>query len=254
VRPGERLERPSADDDARSDEPKTGSPAVKPTFSETLLERLSAHRTAALREALAAKPHAALTALVHTLALQTFYNGTAETCVDIRMTSAGLKTSAPDIGESKAAVALEARFKAWMQRLPPVERLWSWCAEQDVETKLDLLAFCAGMSVNAVHKRFDGGSVERLEQSHVLASHLALDMADWWQANGASYLSHVSKAQIAAAVAEAVSPDAAAALEGLKKETMVIRAEELLAGRRWLPDPLRQVSPTVDTESRDAAE
>jgi ParB family chromosome partitioning protein len=49
-------------------------------------------------------------------------------------------------------------------------------------------------------------------------------MADYWQPTPESFLCAVSKAKIIAAVHEAVSPSAAASLEGLKKDALIAQA------------------------------
>ena len=54
-------------------------------------------------------------------------------------------------------------------------------------------------------------------------------MADWWEATRDLYLGGVSKLHILSAVAEVVSPQAAENIKRLKKDAMVVRAEELLA-------------------------
>ena len=55
-------------------------------------------------------------------------------------------------------------------------------------------------------------------------------MADWWQATGTSYLSHVPKAKLAGAVTQAVSAEAGNALASLRKADAVKQAEQVLAG------------------------
>lgn len=60
-------------------------------------------------------------------------------------------------------------------------------------------------------------------------------MADWREANGSSYLSRVPKSLIVEAVTEAAEGAAGADLAKLKKADAVVRAEALLAGKRWLP-------------------
>jgi ParB family chromosome partitioning protein len=67
-------------------------------------------------------------------------------------------------------------------------------------------------------------------------SALSLDMADWWEATPENYLSHVSKDRILSVMTKAVSPGKADAMRGLKKDQLVIRADEELSGLRWLPD------------------
>jgi hypothetical protein len=100
---------------------------------------------------------------------------------------------------------------------------------------LALLAFLASGSVNAVRQRHERPS-ERLRHADQLAGFAALDMAGWWTAD-AAFLARLSKAQIAQAVSEGVSPEVAAPLAKLAKGEAVRRAAEALEGRDWLPAP-----------------
>ena len=60
-------------------------------------------------------------------------------------------------------------------------------------------------------------------------------MTAYRRPTAATYLGRVGKAQIAEAVREGVSPEAAQTCEGMKKQAMAERAEKLLAGKGWLP-------------------
>lgn len=211
----------------------------KGEFSEKLLEDLSAHRTAALRECLAAQSDVALTALLHALSLQVFYDHLGATCVDIRSTCVDLRPSAEGIAESKATAAMAKRHQGWLKKLPKVDGLFTWLAKQSDRTRSELLAYCVGSSVNAIRKRHDPGAEDRLRHADPIAAAVSLDMADWWEPTKDQFLSRVSKAQITAAVSEAVSEQAAANIASMKKEALAARAEELLVGKRWLPKPLR---------------
>jgi len=65
---------------------------------------------------------------------------------------------------------------------------------------------------------------------------LNFDMADWWEATAENYLSHVSKERILSVVTEAVSLEKADTIRGLKKDQLVMRADEELSSLHWLPD------------------
>ena len=110
------------------------------------------------------------------------------------------------------------------------EQLWSWLGQQTEETLLELLAYCVAVSVNAVRRKSDGHMQERFDQADMRAEATNLDMADWWEPTGERYLNRVSKVLIIEN------------LRRMKKDPMVTRAEELLAGRRWLPNALRSKS------------
>ncbi len=210
--------------------------------SERLLEDLSAHRTAALRAVLAGEPRTALMALVHILVSRTFFGFTGEACVDTCSSIVDLRPSAEGIGETKAVAALAQRHQGWSDRLPDPDQLWPWLGEQTDETVLELLAYCVAVSINAVRRKGGGCQRARFDHADMLAEAINLDMADWWEPTAERYLNRVPKAQIMAAISEAVSPQAGENLRQMKKDAMASRAEELLAGKRWLPEALRSAS------------
>ena len=59
------------------------------------------------------------------------------------------------------------------------------------------------------------------------------------ETNGRELLGRVTKARILGAVREARGNQAAQLIDHLKKGEMAAKAEELLAGSGWLPEPLR---------------
>jgi ParB family chromosome partitioning protein len=192
-----------------------------------------------LREAVAGAPDVALTALLATLTMSVFFGSTGGACVDIRPAIVDLRLSADGIGESRAVAAMAARHLAWSERLPEPDRLWPWIAGQSSEVRLELLAYCVAVSINAVRRRYDGLATARFDQADLLASAARLDMADWWEPTREHYLDRVSKTLISGAVAEGASPQAAEKIQGMKIDAMAARAEELLKGTRWLPETIR---------------
>ena len=168
-----------------------------------------------------------------------FYARGAKSCLDIKVASASLTGSAEGIDDSPAMAALAERHAWWRGALPErAEDLWDWLAERDMAMHLDLLAYCAASSVNAVVKRHERMD-DRILHADQLAAALALDMTQWWQPTGDSYLSRIPKARVLEAVAEGVSPSAAENLAKLKKDALAKMAEERLAGTGWLPALLR---------------
>jgi ParB family chromosome partitioning protein len=224
----------SASSDERDESKTSGLP-------DTLVADLSAHRTAALRVTLAEQPDLALTALVHVLALRTFFDPIGSNCVDVRPTVVNLEPLASGIGESRASRRLHELHESWRTRLPDEDGLWSWVREQDVETRLCLLAYCSALTVNAVEEK-TGWHPERIAQATAIAMAGSLDMADWWLPTRDRYLGRISKKRILDSVAEGVSAEVAQAIANLKKDAMIARAEELLGTTRWLPAPLRMPS------------
>jgi ParB family transcriptional regulator, chromosome partitioning protein len=185
------------------------------------------------------------------LALPIFFPHETESCLELSLDSASLHGSAEGIEDTTAAVKLAERHKFWLRQLPnSAEALWDWLASQDTATRLDLLAYCAGCSINVVRKRHERDDTDRLHHADRLALALGLDMTQWWQPTAQSYFRHVPKARILEAVIDAVTPEAAANLTKLKKDALAAEAEQRLANTGWLPAILRTpVAPVVELEA-----
>lgn len=99
----------------------------------------------------------------------------------------------------------------------------------------------------------------RLAHSDALAGALNLEIGDWFAPTAANYFARVSKAQILADIDDAKGSHAPA-LEKLKKDelaALAARAEALVAGTGWMPQPLRDsanASPALDEDPASAAE
>lgn len=224
---------------AKEDDPPKPEPEAGPRpLSDRLVADLTAHRTAALRDALAGQPQVAFLAALHALALPTFYRAGA-TCLDLQVHSVHLGGYAEGLPESVASRAVEARHAAWAGRLPEEpEGLWAALDALDEADRLALFAHCVSLGVNAV--RTPGSSSRVQAQADRLAERLDLDMGRYWSPTVASYCGRVTKAQLLEAVTEAVSPEAAGPLADLKKEPMAAKAAELLTEAGWLPALLRR--------------
>lgn len=76
--------------------------------------------------------------------------------------------------------------------------------------------------------------------ANALAAALGVDMADGWEPTAETYLNHVPKAQIIAALKDAGPELAGGGVEAMKKDALVSAAASRLAGTRSLPEPLRR--------------
>jgi ParB family chromosome partitioning protein len=215
-------------------------------LSEKLVLDLTAHRTAGLRDTLAAQPTLALTVVVHALALQVFYPPYDQpTVLQLRLGVTRLERFAPGVGEGPAGRRIAERGEAWAARLPGSARdLWALLIEMSGSDLLDLLAHCASVGVNAVrdpHDRRPGA----WDHAETLATAAGLDMSAVWTATAASYFTRVSKARVLEAVGQGAGEAEAQRIAGLKKTDMAEAAETLLAGIGWLPPLLRTVPAVV---------
>ena len=77
--------------------------------------------------------------------------------------------------------------------------LFTWCLEQEQSTLLELLAFCAACTVDAVTAKQDCES-RRIAHADALASALNLDMVQWFTPTAENYFSRVGREQIVSAV------------------------------------------------------
>lgn len=209
-------------------------------LSDALLSDLTAHRTAAIQNELAAHPELALTVTVYTLAANVFLRWHRSSCLGLDVTTRALDRYADGMPDSRAGQAIAARDNMWSAKLPgEADALWSTIRAMTIPEQLELLACCVARGVNLVEAKFDGVGEEQKAFGRTLMEALGVKMRDYWQPSAANYLSRVSRAHILAAVREAVSPDAANDISKLGKSDMVKRAEKLLEGTGWLPEVLR---------------
>ncbi|MGV0876463.1 ParB/RepB/Spo0J family partition protein [Martelella sp. FLE1502] len=210
-------------------------------LSDALIRDMTAHRTLALRLALGEQPDMALIAATHALAAQTFYRGGGDAhCLDIRPTSSYLANHAEGIEDTAAAKALEDRHAGWAADIPrDVAELWGFIARLDHASVMALFAHCASLTVNAVKQPWEAHKRHALATADRLATAVALDMTAHWTPTVRAYLGRVTKAQILAAVRDALGDEAAERIADRKKPEMAEAAERLLAGTGWLPPVLR---------------
>src|SRR4051812_5374398 len=210
-------------------------------LSDRLMTELSADRTLALREALANDPDAAFLAVLHALALRTFYgSSTVDTCLEIEAKSVSLKPAArPGLNDTALAQAAQQRHGACALRLPrQPDGLWDYLLDLDGDSRAALFAHCAAGTVNALCQSYDRRP-RALAHADRLATLTGLDMAEHWTPTIDTYLGRVTKAQILDAVREAKGEASAQLIEPLKTSDMAREAERLLAGTGWLPPVLR---------------
>jgi ParB family transcriptional regulator, chromosome partitioning protein len=229
---------PKAKAESKVKRPAKDADGLAP-LSEKLVAELTAYRTSALRNELARHPATALIALVHALALATFFEGDQGSCLEITPKSAWLSGHAPGIDESIAEKQTAERHHAWAKRLPQEpEALWAFVHELSDAERLELLAHCVSLTANAIQAPRQT-CPESQANAAVLAQEVGLDMTAYWQPTAAGYFGRVSKERIAEAVREAVSAQAADNIGRMKKQAMAEAAVSALAGKGWLPVILR---------------
>lgn len=212
---------------------------TKPNHSERLIRQLTAQRTVALQEVVAANHRVALVALATHLFVKTFRVGYNPTCFTISTQAAGLDLNGGEIIRSdRAYVQMNQRCETWEARLngdgcdSPAE-IYTRIAALPETDLYELLALCTARSLDTI-----SGTDNRPALTDLLISETALDMADWWQPTAANYFNHVSKTQTLAVVSSVVAPDALEAMGKMKKGDLAAAAETAMQGQRGLPSEM----------------
>lgn len=222
---------------------------LKP-LPERLVIELTAHRTLALRDAVATHPQVALTMLLHKLVSDTFRHTAPTGCLEAWVKHLYLSGQSEEMKASSSAQSENARHESWGDHVPADdEALWNWLEQLDDGTRLDLLAHCVSFGINALFERPNPHAASgisrhgldvRLAQADRLAVATGLDMvAAGWKPTVGNYLGRVTKGRILEAVREGAGERAAQLIGHLKKGDMAKEAERLLADTGWLPEPLR---------------
>lgn len=204
-------------------------------LSAALVESLTGHRSAAVAASLLEQPDKALATVVYALVMDVFDHGHG-TVLELTGKVQSLKA----VEGSAAFQKLEQARENWGQRIPGTpDHIWQWCLEQDQSVLLDLLAFCAACTVNAVQHKHERANSDRLEHAEKLGKAVSLDMKAWFSPTSDNYFGRVSRTLILEALVEARKKPMAPAWEKLKKAELSALAEREIAGTGWLPVVLR---------------
>ncbi|MBP0593625.1 ParB/RepB/Spo0J family partition protein [Paraburkholderia sp. LEh10] len=216
------------------------TPKAKPLHGEKLCRRLTAHRTAAVQTELAQQPTVALAVLMYRMIpvvfRELYERAHIDHAVKIEVQTArhALVSNADDIADSVAWKALEDQRQNWARILPRrADELLAWLLQQDPGVMSNLFSFCVAATVDGI------SNADRPHPVNELANTLNVDFARYWKPTRTAYFEHVSKARIEAVVSEAVSPQVAGELRGMKKDDAAAAAELRVTDSGWLPEVLR---------------
>ncbi len=209
-----------------------------------LVEELTARRSLAISSQLMDNPLVALVALVHRLALITFYKRdsfggvlSSAIVIDGGTHNHSVYKHGEGLDETEASKALEARKAAILATLPgQPEGLWDYLVTADPAHLMEIMAYCTARQVYTV----DLGTAadQRRRNSHEIAGALGLDMADFWSPT-ASFFKRIPKEEISRAMSEGAGVEETPELAKAKKGELAERAERALDGKRWVPEILR---------------
>ena len=221
--------------------------AVKP-LSERLLAELSAHRTVALRNAVAAHPDVAFRSVLHGMCLRVFYHSQLRQLHGDQHDR--LRHDQP--GPRPQGQRRRAGFPG--PRCPMARSIAKGKGRAvgspgfHGPRQPDAAVRASGRRHGQRPARILGRRPGALAHGNVVARDVGLDMvAAGWTPTVDNYLGRVPKARILEAVREGCGEKEAQLIDHLKKGDMAREAERLLAGSGWLPEPLRL--PEIDAIS-----
>ncbi|WP_241565335.1 ParB/RepB/Spo0J family partition protein [Paenirhodobacter populi] len=138
---------------------------IKP-LPERLVIELTAHRSLALREAVGANPHVALTALLHRLVRDTFRQAsTSGSTMQAWINRVHFRDQGKDLADTSYAKSVDQRHEDWKADLPADEdALWDWLVTLDDTSRLALLAHCVAFGINALYERPNPMSASGISQ------------------------------------------------------------------------------------------
>ena len=224
---------------------------------DRLVAELTAIRTVALREALGRHATVAFDVALHALCLRLFYHYAQDSCAELDVKS--VVPNAPGLADAAMAIAIDERHRRFADLLPDdPQQLWDVLTGLDWQTRADLFAHCVAQSVNAVVEPWSKRP-RAIAHADRIATAVALDLSSTWAPTAENFFGRVTKSRILEAVREARGEAEAEALADLKKDAMAERAEVLLSGSGWHPEPLRTPTPatiaqTATTENEPAME
>ncbi|WP_454862584.1 ParB/RepB/Spo0J family partition protein [Paraburkholderia fungorum] len=215
-------------------------PKAKPLHGEKLCKRLTAHRTAAVQIELAQQPGVALAVLMYRMIPVVFDDLYGQSYIDhavrieVHTSRDALVSNADDMGESTAWKALEEQRAKWSRMLPKrTDELLPWLLQRDSDIMSNLFAFCVSATVDGI------SPVDRPHAINEVANTMEVDLTRYWKPTRAGYFEHVSKDRIMTVVGEAVAPQAAGEMRGMKKGDAAASAELRMTDSGWLPEVLR---------------
>ena len=216
---------------------------IKP-LPERLVTELTAHRTLALRDALANDPDTAFVAVLHALCLGASIGTPSATCLEIRPrapASAHRRRGWPTAPRPRRSRPGTSNGRSGCPETRTISGTRWWPSTATARRRCSRIA-----PRSASTPCTSPGTAARAASPMPtpLARAVGLDMAAaGWTPTVDNYLGRVTKARILEAVREAKGDASAQLIDHLKKPDMAKEAERLLAGTGWLPEPLR--TPTL---------
>ncbi len=223
---------------------------LKP-IPDRLMTELTAHRTLALRHALGEQPEVAFLAALHALCLKALLSVCHGFLPRARPEERRLRRAGAGAERHRARrrASIAVTNPGWRRcrRSRPISGIRSWRSTRTA------VARCSRTASRCRSTRCSSPTAAGRGRSPMPIASRRRSSSTWSPPAGrrrwTSYLGRVTKARILSAVREAKGERAAQLIDHLKKGEMAEKAEALLAGSGWLPEPLRTPGRAVSSSS-----
>ena len=206
-------------------------------YAASMIERLTAIRTMALQQEVAAQPALALDILLDTLAAQLLHGVRSyELAADIHPTAAR-HTVEPDMTDSSNLSGLPSLIVERFADIPAEGRFEAIRA-MDAAEKMQLLAALVATAINGT---IFGSIGARQATAEKYAEAAGLDLAKHWTP-GQPFFDRLKKTALLAILADECGADAAENCAKMKKSDLAVTVNERLPAG-WLPEPARRFTP-----------
>lgn len=222
-------------------------------ISLPLVTKMSSERTLCVQAALMQNTPTAVALLAWKLCKSAFdFGGYSDHPLQVRLdcSLSSLSREAPSGKEGAAYLAL-MQEKERLEALLPA----GWKSDfttfftLDAKTLMALMGYCTAVGIDGVqtreHNRTSSSRLDKLETA------LDFNMRDWWQPTKDNFFGLLSKAQIVSVLNEVGATGVARDAEKMKKGDAAERAEDIMAGNRWVPVWLQGPKPKAEAETTE---
>lgn len=237
---------------AQREAEKQASAKPVDAISAPLLKKMSSERTLAVQAALMQQREKAVALLAWRMCASVFHYclTTRHPFVISPQVNSALTSDAPSGESGTAWLALKQEEERLRALLPENwKKDFTTFFTLDVDTLLDLMAFCTARTVDGAQSRVEkhtpASDLDGVEEA------IGFDLRDWWQPTADHFFMSLKTPQIIAALNEAGLTGAASDAAKMKKRDAADHAAFHLNAARWVPEwmqsPRAAASAKADT-------
>lgn len=207
------------------------------TEPQSLMQELTAIRSAVIRDALATETGYALRLLAFQLwgTMQRNYTGSH---VHISGTAwvGELAKRSPTMAGSPLHVAEIERAEAWAAKLggDDLDAAWLWCKSADEGEILALLGYCTAAMFDDVRQFVSNDN----NRSRAMLSDLSVDVASHWKPTAENYFGRLRKDPLI----QLLGAHAPTGADKTKRAALAAIGEDKLGGAGWMPEVMRPLA------------